>query len=239
MDTTGYVALTRQGGLLKEMQVVANNLANMSTSGFRREGVIFAEAVRALPVEGRSVAMTEARVRVTDTAQGSLQRTGGAFDFAIEGDAFFMVETPAGQRLTRAGSYARSAEGALVSMTGDVLLDGGGAPIQLPPSGSIAIGRDGTVTVDGQAVAQIGLVTVEDKSALIREDGVRFRTDAELLPAEGASVFQGHLEGSNVEPVGEITRMIEVQRAYELGQTFLDREDQRIRAVVRTLGPRG
>ncbi len=237
MDVTGYVALSRQSGLLKEMQLVANNIANMATSGYRREGVLFAEMVEALPVEGRSVAMTEAEVRTTDLTGGSLQQTGGTFDFAIQGDGFFMVETAAGPRLTRGGSFARSPDGDLVNMLGDRLLDTGGGPIAVPVEArAIAVGQDGTLTVDGRATSQVGVFTVEDKNSLVREDGVRFRTDAEPIPAEQATVMQGFLEGSNVNPVTEIARMIEVQRAYELGQTFLDREDQRIRNVLRVLG---
>ena len=103
MDLAVYVALTRQSGLAKELQSVANNIANLSTTGYRREGVIFAEEVQALPVEGGSVAMTEARARYTEELQGSLQETGGSYDLAIEGEGYFTVMTPAGQRLTRAG----------------------------------------------------------------------------------------------------------------------------------------
>ena len=94
MDLAGYVALTRQSGLAKELQSVANNIANLSTTGYRREGVIFAEEVQALPVEGGSVAMTEARARYTDELQGALQETGGPLDLAIEGDGYFTVMTP-------------------------------------------------------------------------------------------------------------------------------------------------
>lgn len=104
MDTTGYIALTRQSGLLKELQAVANNIANISTTGFRREGVVFAEALQALDVEGGGVAMTSARVRFTDGNAGSSTNTGGNFDLAIDGPGFFMVETPAGDRLTRAAA---------------------------------------------------------------------------------------------------------------------------------------
>ena len=86
MDLAGYVALTRQSGLAKELQSVANNIANLSTTGYRREGVIFAEEVRALPLEGGSVAMTAARARYSDELQGTLQETAGTLDLAIEGD---------------------------------------------------------------------------------------------------------------------------------------------------------
>jgi flagellar basal-body rod protein FlgF len=240
MDLAGYVALTRQSGLARELQSVANNVANLSTTGYRREGVIFAEEVRALPIEGGSVAMTAARARYTDTLQGSLQETGGALDLAVEGDGYFTVMTPAGERLTRAGAFTRDAEGVVVSMDGHRLLDEGGGEITIPfEARAIAVAADGTVSVDGAPAAKIGLVDVADQTQLFREAGVLFRAGAGTIPVEDGRVLQGFLEQSNVNPVAEMARMVEVQRAYEYGQKLIDQEDERIRLVVRTLGQQG
>jgi flagellar basal-body rod protein FlgF len=240
MDLAGYVALTRQSGLMREMQSVANNIANVSTTGFRREGVLFAEMVRALPAEGGSVAMTEARGRWTDDLQGGLVQTGGTLDLAIEGEGFFRILTPAGERLTRAGAFTRNGEGEVVTMDGHALLDEGGGPIQIPfEARAIAIAADGTLSVDGDPAALIGLVTVDDQTRLFRETGVLFRYDGEPLPMENGRLVQGFLEQSNVNAVSEMARMIAVQRAYEYGQKLLDQEDERIRLVVRVLGARG
>ncbi|MGM0585700.1 MAG: flagellar hook-basal body complex protein, partial [Pseudomonadota bacterium] len=234
------LALSRQTGLRKEMQAVANNIANMSTAGFKRESVIFAETLRALPVEGGSISMTEARVRRTDFAQGALERTGGTFDLAIEGEGFFRVQTPGGPRLTRNGAFTRDAQGALVTMDGYPVLDPGGAAVFAPPGAtSIAIDADGAVSADGQPVSALAVVTPEDPADLRRESGVLFIADGPLRPAPEAGVLQGFLEGGNVSPVSEMTRMIEVQRAYELSRDLLDREDQRIRAAIRQLGGGG
>jgi flagellar basal-body rod protein FlgF len=237
MDLPGYVALTRQSGLLREMQSVANNIANLSTTGFRREGVVFAEMVEALAAEGGSVAMTAARGRYTDDLQGALAQTGGALDFAIEGEGFFTVMTPAGERLTRAGAFARSADGEIVDMDGNPLLDEGGGPIVIPfEAEHVGVAADGTVSVNGEPVAKIGVVTVEDQTELFREGGVRFRAEGGTIPVEDGRIVQGFLEQSNVNAVAEMARMIAVQRAYEYGQKLLDGEDDRIRLVVRTLG---
>ncbi len=237
MDLAGYVALTRQSGLAKELQSVANNIANLSTTGYRREGVIFAEVVKALPVEGGAVAMTEARARYFDELQGSLQETGGTLDLAIEGAGYFQVMTPAGERLTRAGAFTRNADGIVVNMDGHPLLDEGGGEIQIPfEARSVSVSADGTMSVDGQPVARVGLFDVEDKTKLFREAGVLFRADVPPQPVEDGRVVQGFLEQSNVNPVGELARMIEVQRAYEYGAKLLDQEDERIRKVVSTLG---
>ncbi len=238
MDTPGYVALSRQNGLLKELQVLANNLANMSTTGFRREGVIFAEMLSGDETGVGTLAMTDARARYTSDLQGGLAGTGGTYDLAIEGPGFMAVLTPLGERLTRAGAFTRSATGEVVTVEGYPLLDTGGSPIFIASEAkSIGIAGDGTVSVDGQPVAQVGLFDVVDATGLFREDGVLFRAETETIPAQNSSLLQGFVESSNVDPVVEISRMIEVQRAYELGQNFLDREDDRIRAVVRTLGP--
>jgi flagellar basal-body rod protein FlgF len=240
MDLAGYVALTRVSSLANELQSVANNIANLSTTGYRREGVVFAEMVKALPVEGGSVAMTEARGRYFDSLQGSLEETGGTLDLAIEGDGYFTVMTPAGERLTRAGAFTRNADGIVVNMDGHPLLDEGGGEIAIPfEAKSIGVSADGTMSVDGEPLARVGVVTVEDQTKLFREAGVLFRADEAPVPVENGRVLQGFLEQSNVNPVAELARMVDVQRAYEYGQKLMDQEDERIRLVVRTLGQQG
>ena len=236
MDAAGYTTLTRQAGLMREMQVVANNIANISTNGFRREGVVFAEYVAALD-DGPSLSMAHATARHVDLGQAGLSQTGGAFDFAIQGDGFFLIETPQGQQLTRAGSFTPSATGELVTADGFRLLDQGGAPVFIPPdAGQVAMGSDGTLSANGVPLGKIGLWHPTDPQQLQHQSGTMFASPSGVQPSEGGSVLQGFLEESNVNPVSEIARMITVQRAYELGQTFLDREDARVRDVVQTLG---
>ncbi len=228
MENAGYTTLTRQTGLMREMQVVANNIANAATTGFRQEGLVFGEYVKRIE-GGDSLSMATANIRNTSLTQGALTQTAGTLDFAIEGDGFFLIETPAGERLTRAGNFAVSAEGDLVTNDGFRVLDAGGAPVFIPPdAGEVGVSADGTVSANGRPLTQIGLVKPIDKLDLIREDGVMFRTEGEFEPVLDGRILQGFLEGANVDPVGQIARMIEVQRAYELGQSFLDSENQRI-----------
>jgi flagellar basal-body rod protein FlgF len=237
MDNAGYTTLNRQSGLMREMQAVANNIANLSTTGFRKEGVIFAEHLSDLEGEEPSLSMATAEGRVINLAQGTLQQTGGALDFAIEGEGFFMLATPDGNQLTRAGAFTRSPEGELVASDGSRLLDGGAGPITVPAdAGIVTVGRDGTLSADGVPLAQIGLFMPADQNDLIHAGGTRFKTTGAVNPLETPTIYQGFLEDSNVNPVSEITRMIAVQRAYEMGQGFLDAEDGRIRSVVQTLG---
>jgi len=235
MDAAGYATLNRQSGLMREMAIVANNIANASTTGFRREGVVFSEYIAALD-DDPSLSMAHASGRHVDLGQATISQTGGSFDFAIQGDGFFLIETPEGERLTRAGSFTPSAEGELVTPDGYRLLDAGGAPVFIPPDArAVALARDGTLSANGQPIAQVGLWQPTDPRALRHQSGTLFAADA-LEPVEDGVILQGMLEDSNVEPVSEITRMITVQRAYELGQKFLDAEDERVRGVIQTLG---
>ena len=236
MDNASYTALTRQSGLMQEMQVLANNIANASTTGFRAEGIMFAEHVKSLGRDEPSLSMATASVQETTTLQGGLSQTGGTFDLAIEGEGFFLVQTPQGERLTRAGAFTPNENGDLVTPDGYPVLDAGGAPVFVPQGvANIGIGSDGTISADGQPVGQVGIVRPLDQSQLRREGGVMFETLGGFEPAFDGRMVQGYLENSNVNPILEIGRMIEVQRAYELGQSFLDKEDERIRGVIEAI----
>jgi flagellar basal-body rod protein FlgF len=234
--STSVVTLSRQVGLMREMTTVANNIANASTTGYRREGMTFTEFVQTTP-GGESLSMAAGRARTIDLSQGGLSHTGGAFDLAIEGDGFFLVQTPQGERLTRAGAFTPNAAGDLVTPDGHRLLDAGGAPVFVPPDAeTVAIADDGTLSADGAPVARIGLWRPADPAGLVREAGTLFAAEQGTEPVpEGGRILQGRLEGSNVDPVAEMARMIEVQRAYELGQAFLERESDRRSKLIDTL----
>lgn len=236
MDNAGYAALTRQSGLFQEMRAIANNIANASTTGFRAEGVIFAEHVKALGRNDPSLSMASATVRDTSWVQGGLTQTGGTFDLAIEGDGFFMIETPDGQRLTRAGAFQPNENGDLVTPDGYNVLDAGGAPVFIPQGlGQVAISADGAISAGGQPVGQVGLFMPINPTDMIRQGGVMFDATSGVAPALGGQVLQGFVEKSNVNAITQVGRMIEVQRAYELGQRFMEQEDSRIRNVIEAI----
>lgn len=237
MDNATYAALTRQTGLMSELQVVANNIANANTTGFKAEGVMFSEFVASLGPDTDSLSMAAARVKLTDRTQGTLTQTGGAFDLAIEGHGYFLIDTPEGQRLTRAGSFTPNENGELVTMDGNRVLDAGGAPVFVPTgAGPVGIAADGTISAGGTAVGQVGIVAPTNPEEMRRQTGTLFEAASGFGPALQGRVLQGFVEDSNVNPIAQVSRMIEVQRAYELGQSFLDTEDDRIRGVIQAVG---
>lgn len=236
MDNAIYAGLSRQSGLMAEMTAIANNIANANTTGYRAEGVIFSEYVRGLAPDTASLSMAAARVRQTDFTQGGIETTGAPFDLAIEGEGFFLVATPQGDRLTRAGSFLTNDMGDLVTPQGHPVLDAGGAPIAIPmDAGPVTIGGDGTLSVGGDPLGQLAVVAPLDPLQMSRGDGVLFNPGDGWQPVDAPRILQGAVESANTDTVGQIARMIEVQRAYELGQNFLDREDERIRAVITSL----
>ncbi len=233
METATYTTLTRQSGLMREMQVIANNIANTATTGFRQEGVIFAEYVAR--TDYGSISMATAQIHNTSTLQGTLTQTGGQFDVGLNGDGFFLIQTPEGDRLTRSGAFTPSANGDLVNMDGYPVLDPGGAPVFIPPDASdLAVAQDGTLSSQGRPLGQIGVVQPTDFNGMIRHNGTLFESTSGFEPVEQPTIMQGFLESSNVDAVGQIARMIEVQRAYEMGQNFLNAENERITSAIKT-----
>jgi flagellar basal-body rod protein FlgF len=234
MEAAGYATLTRQSGLMREMQIVAHNIANAATTGYRAEGLVFSEHVRRTE-GGPSLSMARGNIPVTSRAQGPLAPTGGHFDFAIEGEGFFLVEAPEGERLTRAGAFTLSAGGDLVTADGFRVLDAGGAPVFVPPDiRTPGLSADGTLSGDGRPLAQLGLFRPAGDGPLERAGGNLYAAPAGVEPVPEGRIVQGFLEGSNVEPISQIARLNEVQRAYEMGQSFLDTENQRVRDALDT-----
>ena len=237
MTNSIYATLSRQDGLLKELQVVANNIANANTTGYKTDRAVFAEYVMATGADTPSLSMGGLAGHSFDLTQGTVKFTGGQFDLALQGDGFFAIETDDGQRLTRAGAFQLSAEGDLITADGARVLSNSSTPIQIPPdTENLGIAGDGTISANGQIIGQVGIFTPNGQ--LQRDTDTRFVADGGVQPTEGTTVLQGALEASNVSPVIEMARMIEVQRAYEAGQTVLEREDPRITQFISTVRDR-
>lgn len=231
MSNSIYATISRQDGLLKELQVVANNIANANTTGFKTDRAVFAEYLVSTGAETPSLSMGALAGHNFDLTQGTVKFTGGQFDVAIQGEGFFALQTPAGERLTRSGAFQLSAEGQLIAPDGANVLDAGNTPIQIPPeASSISIAGDGTISADGELLGQIGVFRANGE--LQRDTDTRFQAAGGTEAIQNANVLQGALEQSNVSPVLEMARMIEVQRAYEAGQNVLEEEHQRINQTI-------
>ena len=230
------VLLSKQIGLRQQVDVIANNVANISTTGFKREDLAFASHIERLDLPGDSLALAKVQSSHTDFRPGALARTGNAFDFAIEGAGFFAVETAAGVRYTRDGRFGTNQLGELVTSTGHRVLDEGGAPILIPAEISdLTISSDGVLSgPDGAAFGALGVRQLPEGFLRREADGL-FVADAEPELAVDARVVQGFLESSNVNPVQELTDLIEAQRAYERGRAMVDSEHERIRQMIEKL----
>lgn len=231
-----YLSLNRQIGLSSELDMIANNVANLDTTGFRREGLAFTEFVVSNDT-GESVSMADLGARFASTQPGDVTITNGTLDVAIQGEGFFVLQSPDGEILTRAGSFQRSEIGTLTTPNGDPVLDIGLAPIILPAEAKdVLIASDGTISAGGQPLAQLAVVTAPPELISRFGDTAFTVADGAFEAVEAPKVLQGALEQSNVNPVLEIARMIEVSRAYEMAQTVIDDENDRIQETIQTLG---
>ena len=236
MDNVGYVGLSRNAGLMRQLNSVANNIANISTNGYRREGNVFAEHIKALDGRDPSLSVSTLSRRFVDLSPGDVTTTSNPLDFAIEGDGFFLVETQNGQRLTRDGAFSRNAQNELITSGGMRVLDDTGGAIVIPSQvKSIEAANDGLIFADGEPIGRLGIVTAEP-AGLVREGGNLFRAEDGFDPVEAARVRQFAVEGSNVNAVAELAHLIEVQRTYEISQKFSKDDDERIDRTIRVLG---
>ncbi|MDX9997688.1 MAG: flagellar basal-body rod protein FlgF [Phenylobacterium sp.] len=242
MDNALYVGLSRQILLRRELDIVANNIANADTTGFKVESLM-ARAEPAAPAHTadgpRPVKFVVANGVARDFGQGALRETGGAFDLAIEGEGFFQVQAADGARFTRDGRFRLDETGRLVAQTGHPVLGEGGEEIFIDPArGAVSIASDGTLSQGEERVGKIGVFTFDDLSVLEKVGDNQLR-NASNMPAQAAErtiVRQGFLEASNVNPIVEITRMIEVNRAYQSISKMMDSEQDLARRSVERLG---
>ena len=227
--------------LRRELDIVANNIANADTAGFKVESLLNAAEERR-PARDHGI---DHPVRFTldsgvarNFAQGAVKPTGNPLDVALDGEGFLAVETPAGPRYTRDGRLGMNEAGQLVTKAGDPVLDDGGAPITLRPGGgAVNIATNGTVTQGDAVVGRIGVVRFDNLSALSKEGNGRYLADGvEPLPAPDVQLRQGMVEGSNAQPVLEVVKLIELSRAYERMSKMMDNSQDLSRRAVERLG---
>ena len=234
MEPGLYVGLSGQLALQRRLDTIAGNVANASTTGFRAENVTF-ETV----LSRQSIAYSDAGKATYAMSSGPVSETGNPLDIAIEGDAFLSVATPGGNVLTRDGRMRISANGDIESIDGHAILDVGGGPLRINPAlGPIQIARNGAISQNGNEVGTIGLFRVPADATLTRGPNSGFTSDKPAEPVvdyRTAGVLQGYLEGANVNPVLEMTRLISVSRAFDALSSSIEQSDRKLTDAIRTL----
>lgn len=243
MENASLVGLSRQVALRRELDIIANNVANMNTSGFKAEQLALGEHVMPKARDDqfqrpdRTLSFVEDLSTWHDQSPGVVQTTGGANDFAIDGDGFFVVETPAGPRYTRNGAFQINASGDLVTSDGARVLSTAG-PVQFAPTETgFTVAGDGTITTSEGIRGRLRIARFSNMQDLTKDGGSLFSSTA--TPNETASirtrVVQGAIEKSNVKPISEMSRLIEVTRAYENVTGMLSRQDEMRRSAIERL----
>jgi flagellar basal-body rod protein FlgF len=243
MDNALYVGLSHQMVLRREMDIVANNIANVDTTGFKVESLMTKEqpGPPAFTLQGpRPVKFVAADGVARDFGQGALRRTDSPLDLAIEGQGFFKVTTAAGDRFTRDGRFKTDANGRLTTQNGDVVSDDGGGEITIDPQkpGEITVSQDGVVSQGAERIGKVGVFTFANLGVLEKTGDNLYQNVSNQQPTTptDVKVRQGMLEGSNVNSIVEITRMIEVSRAYEQTTQMMAAQADLSRNSVARLG---
>jgi flagellar basal-body rod protein FlgF len=240
MDNTLIIGLSRQTALQRELDVIANNIANVNTAGFKTNGTIFSAFLRpgtdtdTLSSTGRRAGLDN--MSWQDMSQGTIQQTGGPLDVAIDGDGMLVVQTAQGERYTRNGALQLNNLGELVTLSGDKILGDNGPIVLQPTDRDVVISRNGIIKVrEGVSLnsdttrGKLRLVKFDNAQQLRKQGASTFAAPDGVqpvpVPEKDAHVVQGAIEKSNVRPVVEMSRMIEVTRAYTEIATMLQQQN--------------
>jgi flagellar basal-body rod protein FlgF len=231
MDQPGYIILSRLSAQMRATQVLANNIANADTPAYRAERPVFAAHLAHVGTE--RIAYSVDRATWRDTRAGPIATTGNPLDVALRGEGFFAVETQGGERYTRAGRFTLDATGRLTDPDGNTVLGAAGTPIAFGPGDTrIEIQGDGTVRSENGVIGRLRIVRFAEPQRL-RAEGERLYA-ADDAPEEVArpQLVQGAVEGSNVSPISEITRLTQDVREFQFATQFAEREGERLQTAI-------
>lgn len=223
MNDASSVALSAQLAVLHESDVIANNLANISTTGYKGQHLAFSQYLSQTS-DGTPVAYVQEQAIARDPSQGTITTTNNRLDIAIRGEGYFTVQTPLGDRYTRNGHFQLDSTNQVVTSQGYAVLTDNGAPIIVPQgTGEITIGADGSVsTPKAGQIGKLGVITFADQQAMTETSGGYYTTTQATQPKpDETKLMQGSLEGSNIEPIIEITRLLNAQRSVDYTKTFV------------------
>jgi len=242
MENAQLIGLSRQMSLSRQMDVVANNIANINTSGYKAQSLLFEEYVGDVASHeearypDRPLSFTHDWTTVQDFGAGAIRQTGNPLDVALDGDGFLAVTTPAGDRWTRTGELKLDNTGRLVTNSGYVVQGDNGAEIRFGPEETgITFNADGSISSSAGNKGALRIVSFDEPQALVRE-GSNLFSGGDPVEATETRVRQGAIEGSNVSGVREISEMIRVQRAYQSIASLLQKQDELRSSAISTLG---
>lgn len=236
MENSVYVGLSKQVVLQSNMNIIAQNIANINTPGFRGQNMVFTEYVEdpRYMKEDVSMVLDFGQYQITDP--GPIKSTGNPLDIALVGNGFLGIETNQGVQYTRAGNLSMTADGTIVNALGMTVANENGGPITIPPgSKEINIDRTGVISTEQGVVGKFMIKEFTNEQRLDPAGNGLYKTDAVPLDPEKTSVVQGKLEGSNVQAVVEMTRMIDVSREYQAVQNLMNSENERLRSAISKL----
>jgi flagellar basal-body rod protein FlgF len=238
MNIASLVVASRLVAQERSIEVTAMNIANVNTPGFQASRVQFSEWLNpqqngaALPGE-RQIAYTQDRATWRDDQAGTITQTGNPFDLAVRNGGYFTVGTDRGPRLTRDGRFGPLPNGTIGDNAGNALLDVNGKPLQMSPGDTqITITADGAISSENGQIGKIGVVKPADPMKLQAEGGTLSRADTPTSQVAQPGIVQGVVEGSNVPPVLEVTRMMNDLRDYQFTTQLLQAEDDRIQSTI-------
>lgn len=239
MTTTAVVALSYQMALKNQLDITANNIANMSTTGFQGSQPLFSKFLVEVE-EGADIAFVEDTGTLRNTTAGPLNFTGNTLDLGLQGDGYFVVENAGEFLYTRNGSFRLDESGRLVTSNGAAVLDEQDNPIVFgPDERNIDISRDGTVITENGEIGRLQIVNFANQQDMELLGSSMLRSNQVPFEAAGTEVVQGMLEGSNVIAISEMTRMIDLLRSYQAANQLIkadeDRQEQAIDILTRAV----
>ncbi len=244
MDNSNYVSLSNSMAMRRNLDITANNIANAGTSGFKAEQLVFEEYVHKQSAGQPKVSFVIDKESWMDTTQGGLTPTGNSLDVALQGNGWLAYETPEGRiAFGRDGRMLIDNLGNLMTYGGSAILDDGGAPIAIPPeAGQIHISKDGLISDEqGNEIATLGMFNVPDIQGYERLGAGMISPPLEqgqpaLIQSENTAAMQGFTEQSNVQPITELTKLMQIQRSYERSVKLSDNLDSLKRSMLNKLG---
>jgi flagellar basal-body rod protein FlgF/flagellar basal-body rod protein FlgG len=243
MENALLIGLSRQAVLRRSLDVIANNIANVNTTGFKADNSVFEETTMPLARDNggnginRRVSFVNDRATWHDMRQGGIELTGAPLDVAIDGNGFLAVQTPAGERYTRNGSLQLNAAGELVTATGFRVLGESGPIVMQREDKDITIARDGSISAGANARGKLRIVEFAQAARLEKDGANTFVAPAGVTPTVSTTprVIQGAVEKSNVQSVVEMTRMIDVTRTYTTISQMLQNQSDLRRSAIEKL----